>query len=147
VETKERKEMNDIVSLANIIYGEAADQSPEVMKMVGSSVIRRAVSGRAEEFGATIPEVIQKGYYAAKNPNIPYKQALAQQFPDKNSENKYKQALQIASGLFKGTIEPDNVMFYFTNKEINKLSKNKKAFNFQAVKKTGESGDYKTFSY
>jgi hypothetical protein len=139
--------MENVVALANAIYGEAANQSPEVMKMVGSTAINRLKSGRVHEFGASLPEILHKGYYAVSNPNIPYQQAVTQKFPDKESETKFKQAMMIASGLIKGTITPDKGEFYFTNKEIGKLKRNPKKFNFKAVKKIGSSGDYQVFGY
>jgi len=137
----------DIMELANIIYGEAANQKPEVMKMVGSTVINRLNAGKVEEFGASIPEVIYKGYFAASNPNTPYQQARTGQFPDEKSQHAYKQAMQIASGLLKGTIAPDQGQFYFTKKEIANLKKKPKAFNFKAVKSFGSVGDYEVFGY
>jgi len=139
--------MGDITDLANTIYGEGASTDYNTMKMIGSSIINRVSSGRAKEFGSSIPEVAQKGYYAVSNPNVPYKQAIAGKFPDKASETAYKQALAVASGLIKGTIQPDKVHFYFTDKEINKLKKNPKRFDFKRVKPTGEVGQYKLFSY
>lgn len=137
----------DVKNLADVIFGEAANQSPEVMTMVGSTVLNRASAGRAKEFGATLPEIIQKGYYAASNPNVPYRQATTGQFPDEKSLNQYKQATSIASGLYRGTIEKMKGHFYFTNKEIKKLKKRPKRFNFNAVKEVGRAGDYTTFSY
>lgn len=139
--------MSDLIDLTNIIYGEAADQDVKVMKMVGSTAINRMKSGRTKEFGSTLPEIIQKGYYAAKNPNQPYKEALSQKFGSPEAENKYKQAMNIASGLLRGTIEPDKGMFYFKPDEIKKLKKTPKVFNFKAVKSVGKSGDYEVFDY
>jgi hypothetical protein len=134
--------------LANAIYGEAANQDYKTMKMVGSSAIQRLKSGRAKEFGSDMQSVLRNGYYAVSNPNTPYKQALAQKFPDKESENRYKQALQIASGLLKGTIEPDKVQFYFTKQEEARMRKQgKKVFNFDIVKPSGQVGIYNTYTY
>ena len=138
--------MNDVVELANVIYGEAAGEDFDTMRMVGSTILNRFKSGRNIEFGYTIPEIIQKGYYAAINQNEPYQQALSQKFPDKNAENKYKTALQIASGLYKGTIEPQEGMFYFTDKEIRKMQKNK-SFDFGLVREINKTGKYRIFSY
>lgn len=138
---------SDTIALANAIYGEAADQEPEVMKMVGSSVINRINSGRTAEFGSNMQEVLNKGYYAVKNPNVPYRQALTQQFPDEESANQYKQALAIAGGLRRGTIEPDKALFYFTPKEEAKLRKTPKVFNFKIVKNAGKVGGYNTYNY
>jgi hypothetical protein len=139
--------MNPIIDLANVIYGESASENYDTMLMVGSSAINRLNSNKLLEFGATLPEILQKGYYSVSNPNIPYKQAQEQKFPDKESENKYKQALAIASGLIKGTIEPTKGQFYFTDKEINKFKRNPRKFNLKAVKQVGEVGNYKVFSY
>jgi hypothetical protein len=139
--------MNEVAQLANMIYGEGANQPVEVMKMMGSSAINRVQAGRAAEFGGDLPTVLQKGYYAVSNPNTPYKQAVEQKFPDQESETKYKQALSIASGLLRGTIKPDEGQFYFTDKEINKLKRNKKAFDFKKVKEVGKVGKYRVFGY
>jgi len=140
--------MDDIQALAAMIYGEGASTDYDTMKMIGSTAINRLKSGKSKEFGASIPEIIQKGYYAASNANIPYQQASINSFPDKKSENAYKQALAIASGLIKGSIKPDKGHFYFTDKEIAKMKRQgNKAFNFNAVKPMGAIGGYKVFGY
>ena len=139
--------MSDLTTLTNLIYGEAADQKPDVMKMVGSSAVNRMKSGRTEEFGGTMDEIAQKGYYAVKNPNKPMQEAMSGKFGSPEAENKYKQAMSIASGLLKGTIEPDKGMFYFKKDEIAKLKKTPKVFNFKMVKSVGKSGDYEVFDY
>lgn len=138
---------SDLVTLTNLIYGEAANQSPEVMKMIGSTAVNRMNSGRTKEFGFNLDEIARKGYYAVSNPNEPMKEALSGKFRTPESENKYKQAMSIASGLLRGTIEPDKGMFYFTPDEIKKLKKTPKVFNFKAVKSVGKSGGYEVFDY
>jgi spore germination cell wall hydrolase CwlJ-like protein len=139
--------MSDLTDLTNLIYGEAANQDEKVMKMVGSTVINRQKSGRTQEFGETIGEIAQKGYYAVKNPNQPMKEAMSGKFGSPEAERKYKQAMATASGLLRGTIEPDKGMFYFKPDEIKKLKKTPKVFNFKAVKSVGKSGDYEVFDY
>lgn len=139
--------MSDLTTLTNLIYGEAANQDAKVMKMVGSSAINRMNSGRTKEFGGTLDEIARKGYYAVSNPNEPMKEAMSQKFRSPESENKYKQAMSIASGLLRGTIEPDKGMFYFKKDEIAKLKKTPKVFNFKMVKSVGKSGDYEVFDY
>jgi len=138
--------MNPVIDLANMIYGEAASENYDTMLMVGSSAINR-LNANKPEFGGTLPEVLQKGYYSVSNPNIPYKQALEQKFPDKKSETKYKQALAISSGLLKGTIDLKKGQFYFTEKEISKFKKNPKKFNLKAVKELDGVGNYRVYSY
>lgn len=137
---------DEIFQLAALINGEGADQPDDVKTMIGSTVLNRLESGRVKEFGASIPEIIQKGYYAAINKNKPYTQALTQTFPDKVSQGAYNRALQIAYGLANGTIERTKGEFFHTPSEIKK-QKAAKAFNYDAVKNVGEIGPYKVFSY
>jgi spore germination cell wall hydrolase CwlJ-like protein len=140
--------MSDTTKLAMAIYGEAANQKPDVMRKIGSTVLNRLASGKTKEFGGSLDEVLYKGYYAVKNNSPMYQEAMSGKFKDEVSETAYKQALAIASGLIKGTITPDKGEFYFTKSEINKLKKKgKKAFNFDAVKKFEEFGDYQMFGY
>jgi spore germination cell wall hydrolase CwlJ-like protein len=141
----------DIQAMANTIYGEMAGKDVDHMVMVGSTILNRLDSQKFDEFGGSIPEVIQKGYYAAKNNTDLYQQAVTQKFPDKNSENKFKQALSVASGLAKGTIKRQDGQFYFKDNEIANLKKERvktgKGFNFKAVKEHGKVGAFRTFGY
>lgn len=134
--------------LAAGIYSEVASEDSDTMKLVGSSIINRMNSNRDSEFGVNLPEVMQKGYYGVRENTDLYQQAVTGKFPDKLSENKYKQALAIASGLLRGTIEPNKGEFYFTEKEIQKMKKRgKKAFDFDQVKDLGQVGKYRVFGY
>jgi len=138
----------DLAQLAAIIYGEGASTGEDTMKMIGSSVLNRLDAQKAKEFGINLEEVGKKGYYAVKDNTDLYQQAITGNFPDKASENAYKRALAIGSGLMRGTIKRHKAQFYFTPKEITKLKKKgKKAFDFNAVQEQGDVGDYRTFSY
>ena len=138
----------DIIQLAAIIYGEGASTDDEVMRMIGSSVLNRLDAEKLEEFGGSIQEIGQKGYYAVKDNTDLYQQATTGKFPDTKSENAYKRAMAQASGLVKGTIDRHPAQFYFKPDEEKKLrAKGKKAFNFNAVKKQSQVGDYNTYSY
>jgi len=140
--------MDDITLLANIIYGEAADQKQDVMEMVGSTVLNRVSANRANEFGVSIEEVGQKGYYAVKNQNEPYKQAVSGKFKDEVAEEAYKKAYAVASGLYKGTIELRKGQFFFKPDEEKKLRKaGKKVFDFKQVKEEGIVGEYNVYGY
>jgi len=139
-----------VQNLAGLIYGEAASEDYDTMKMVGSTVINRLLSKRNNEFGHGLGEIMNKenAYYAVQNQNEPYRQAMTKNFPDEGSANKYKRALAIASGLVQGTISPSKGQFYFKKDEIKKLKKKgKKAFNFKAVKEVDSVGDYQVFGY
>jgi spore germination cell wall hydrolase CwlJ-like protein len=136
-----------IKQIADIIYGEAADQKPEVMKMVGSTIINRMTSGRATEFGVVPEEIGKKGYYAVINQNEPFKQAVSGKFKDGVAEEAYKKVYAIASGLYKGTIPLQKGQFFFKPDEESKLRKNPKKFNFKEVKNEGQVGDYNVYGY
>jgi hypothetical protein len=135
------------MALAKMVFGEGAGVDKDTKHMIASTALNRLNSGKTEEFGANIPEVLQKGYYAVKNPNTPYKQAVEGKFPDKKSEDSWKEAVAVSSGLLKGTVAPREGQFYFKAHEIEKLKKKPKAFNFKAVKKVGDVGDYQVFGY
>jgi len=135
----------DELALAQVVFGEAANQDYDTMKMVGQSVINRYMAKRKKEFGKTIPEIINKGYYAAKNRNSPYKQALSGVFNDEMSKQKWSQAQQAVSDILSNQ-DFGNVMFYFTPDEITKQTK-AGTFDFNLVKPFEDVGIYKTFAY
>lgn len=138
--------MSRVSEMANAIYGEAAGENDDGMILVGSSILNRLDSNRPLEFGRDLTEILRKGYYAVSNPNEPYKQAITGKFPDKQSELKYKRALQIANGLVTGKIKRTDGQFYFTDKEIARMKK-AKSFDFKQVKDLGKNGKYRVFGY
>jgi hypothetical protein len=137
----------DTLYLAGMIYGEGASTDYDTMKLIGSTAINRLKSGRTKEFGSNMAEVLRKGYYAVSNPNKPYKHIMEGKFPDEASTEKYKQALVIAGGLMRGTIEPDKGLFYFTPKEETKLRKTPKVFDFKQVSEVNKVGGYSVYDY
>ncbi len=143
--------LGDAQRLASIIYAEA-DNNNDVMNMVGSSVLNRLESGKFEEFGGDIENVIyseKSPYYATKDGiNTQMEQARMGKFPDDKSENKFKKALQIANGLIRGTIPRHKAMFFFTGSEISGMKRKKNPdFDFKKVKETGKVRKYHTYSY
>jgi len=141
----------DLKELAAIMHGEGASTKANVKIMIGSSVLNRLDAEKYEEFGASMEEVGQKGYYAAKDGTELYQNAKEGNFPDDMSEKSYKETYAIASGLIKGTIDRHAAMFFFKQKEENRIrkagAKGKKEFNFDLVKEQGQVGDYRTYSY
>lgn len=138
----------DTIALGNMIYGEVGSLDEDHMIKFGSGALNRLEAGRTEEFGGTLPEVLQKGFYAVSNPNDPYKWATSGKFPSKDEENRYKQALSIAYGLRAGTIDRQEGMFFFTPDEEKKLrKKGKKVFDFGQVKSVGKTDKYNIYSY
>ena len=137
--TTKTQTTNDVIAMANLIYGEAGGEGEDFMKMVGSSVMQRANAGR--EFGDNIQDVInnqKSGYYAVTKNSPMFQQAQTQTFPDEASQMQYKKALQIAGGLVSGDIGYGNTQFYFTPKEIKNLKANPSAFDFSKVQEIGE---------
>ena len=138
----------DTLALGNMIYGEVGSLDYDTMVKFGSSALNRLEANRPEEFGATLPEVLQKGYYAVSNPNDPYTWAITGKFPNEDEENRYKQSLSVAYGLRKGTIERQEGMFLFTPKEEKGMrKKGKKVFDFEQVKSVGKTDKYNIYSY
>ena len=129
----------NVKQIADIIYGENGSEDYDTMVMTGSSVLNRFLMTRDEEFGTSIPEVGQKGYYAVSNNTPMYQQAVSGKFPDEKSELAYKRATQVAYGLYKGTIEKHPAQFFFKKGEAKGLRKK--------LKSTGKVGIYDTYSY
>ena len=141
--------------IANVTFGEAAGANEDVQKMVIRTVLNRLRSSRDKEFGATVPEIVNKGYYAAINQNDPYSQALSGEFPDINSKATYGNINTLIDAIV-GDQDFGEAMFYFTDDEIGKLHEaNKKRvsqgrakkFNFDAVKPLKIVDKYKTYGY
>jgi hypothetical protein len=135
------------VEIAKAVHGEGAGASKEFRKMVASTILNRADSGRGKEFGNSIPEILTKGYYAVSNPNEPYKEASSMKFKSKESENSFKETLQLVSGMMKGTIKRYPGLFYFNNKEITKLKKTPGVFDFKKVQDVGGVDNFRVFDY
>jgi spore germination cell wall hydrolase CwlJ-like protein len=136
---------SDIQAIKQAVYGEGASTDDATMKMIAQSIINRANSGRSKEFGATVPDMLKKGYYAVSNPNEPYKQATTGNFPDTQSKAAWGRASKLVDIAMS---EPDSGkhQFYFTDDEINRQKK-KKSFDFSKVKSTGRVGNYETYGY
>lgn len=143
--------MDDINILAQLIYAESGGEDYDTMKMVGSSVIKRLQSKRIKEFGDSISSVINSvasPYYSVTKKSPLLLEAQSGKFKDKMSEDAFKRSYAIASGLVKGTIKPDNVMFFFKPEEEAKLrKKGNNVFNFSYVYPTGKIGKYNVYSY
>ena len=135
----------DLKIITDTVFGEAAGSDEETQKMIIRSMFNRKLSGRSKEFGKDFNEISKKGYYAAKNPNIPYKQAISGKFPDLKSKATHAKIRKMTEAIH-GDEDYGAELFYFTPPEKNKLTKNK-SFNFKIVKPTGKVGIYETFAY
>ena len=135
----------DIAALARMVYGEAAGADEATMKMIAQTAINRLRSGRTKEFGGNLSRVLKKGYYAVKNPNQPYRQALTGAFNSDVSKKKWTQALNVVNGVIKNQ-DFGKAQFYFTPEEVKSLRTQNK-FDFGLVVPTGTVGNYQTFSY
>lgn len=127
------------MELAQLIYGENASEDFDTMVMTGSSALNRLESGKEKEFGGSLPEVMQKGYYAVSQNSPMYQQALSGDFPDEKSQESFKRALQVSYGLLTGTIPRHKAQFFFKKGEATALRKK--------LKPTGKVGKYETYSY
>lgn len=143
------------LAIAQAVFGEAASEGSDVHKMVIQTVLNRLRSGRSKEFGQNVPEILQRGYYAVKNPNDPYKQAVSGVFPDVNSKAKFAKIKKLLDAVL-GDQDYGQGQFYFTPEEEKKMRlKNVKrrklkkpaVFNFDMVKPHGQVGKYNVYGY
>lgn len=136
--------------MAAVIYAAAADQDDNMMRYVGSTLLNRFESGRAE-FGAengSMMEVINKGYYE-KNSKL-FEEFMSGNFRDEKSRKAAMRAASIASALARKSTERMPGEFWFNAEEEGRLRKNKKAFNFDLVEDLGpigKKGQFKMYGY
>ena len=130
---------NDVLALGAMIYGENGGENYDTMVMTGSSALNRLEANRPEEFGATLPEVLQKGYYAVSQNSPMFQQAMSGKFPDEKSELAFKKAMQVSYGLIEGTIPRTKGQFFFKKGEAKSLRKK--------LKSVGKTGKYDVYSY
>lgn len=129
-------------------YGEGANQDFNTKVEILSTILNRAESGR-EEFGAhtgKLTDVLQRGYYAYSKQSPKFTEAMDQKFPDKVSENSFKEVVAAFSGLMNGKIKRTDSLFFLTNKEIARVKKTK-AMNMDALEKTGGNDTWTFFKY
>lgn len=136
----------DLLALAQMVYGENAGEDIATQKMTAQTAINRLRSGRTKEFGSTIPEVLQKGYYAVSKNSPMYQQAKSGNFPDVSSRAKFGEIKKLIESMVADQ-DYGNAMFYFRPEEEDDLRKNPKKFNFNLVKPQGRVGVYNTYSY
>jgi hypothetical protein len=144
--TMQAPSSKEIAYLAAIIYGEAAGDSVEEMHLVGSTVLNRLSSHRDEEFGKNIYEIGKKGYWAVRNRNVPFCQAIKKSFPSEDSRIAYEKAWEIASALLKNELARIPGEFYFTPKELRHLI-GAHDFSMKDVRVTGKVKEYLVLAY
>lgn len=136
----------DIKSYAPLLataYGEAANQDYNSKVRVISTMFNRALSGK-REFGADTGKItdVLKGYYAYSKQSPKYQEALSQKFPDKASEDSYKQIVAITSGILRGKIDKTTDEFFITPAEAKKTK-----MNMSLLEKTGSNKVWNFYRY
>lgn len=129
----------DIEAMAQAVYGEETLDA-DVQKMIAQTMLSRMRSNRSKEFGADVPEMLRKGYYAVSNQNIPYKEATG---------GKRKVEIGALKKQIEALIADEDYgdsQFYFTPEEIKK-KKEKGSFNFNIVNPRKIIGGYQTYGY
>lgn len=129
-------------------YGEAASEDYDSKREVLSTMLNRAESGKAE-FGADtgkLTDVLKRGYYAYSQQSPKFKEAMAQKFPDKESEDSFKEIVAIFSGMLKGKVPRTDSVFFLTPQEVEKVKKTK-AMNMDLLEQTGKSKVWNFYKY
>lgn len=129
-------------------YGEAASEDFGSKVEVLSTILNRAESGK-EEFGAhtgKITDVLQKGYYAYSKQSPKFTEALSQKFPDKESEDSFKEIVAIFSGMLKGKVKRTDSLFFFTPKEVERIRKTK-VMNMDLLEETAKTKTWNFYKY
>ena len=137
---------NALKPLAAVIYSAGANQKDDFKKRVGSTILNRFESGKAE-FGAengSIMDVIQKGYYEYNSPL--YQEFMSGKFKDDKSKKEALKSTALAAALLRDTVSKDDGEFFFTADEVRSLKKNKK-FDFNKVIPVGKSGEHTFYKY
>ena len=134
-------------AIQDMAFGEGASSDNDTVSMIVHSALSRYLSGRKEFGGPSIADVVKKGYYAVSNPNTPYKQATSGKFPDIKSKARYAEIGKLVDAITGDkSYSKDKPQFYFTDKEIERLTKSK-GFDFSKVKAKGIQGKYKLYGY
>jgi hypothetical protein len=129
-------------------YGEAADQDFDTKVEVLSTMLNRAESGRAE-FGADtgkLTDVLQRGYYAYSKQSPKFTEAMSQKFPDKPSEDSFKEVVAAFSGLMSGKVKRTDSLFFLTPKEVARAKKTK-SMNMDLLERTGQNDTWIFYKY
>lgn len=129
---------DDIKALAQMAYAENGGEDDDTVKMTVQTALNRLNSGRTKEFGATMPDVLKKGYYAVSKNSPLHEQAVSGKFPDLQSKARFAQVHKLTQAIV-GDEDYGDGMFYFKPDEAKSLKKN--------LRKTGNVGKYEVYSY
>jgi hypothetical protein len=114
----------DMLKVASMAYIKMGGQRKEEMILCASALLRNPDS-----------------YEIVENERSEY--VRTGKFPTKEEETKFKEAIAVTSGIMRGTIEPVEADYYFTQAQVNKLQKEKALP--ETLEKTGRVGRYHTY--
>ena len=134
---KEQFTNGDLWNTAATIYGEVGSLDEDAWNMASSTVFNRR--GVREWRNKPVGQILNEGYYANQNTNVPFKQAMSGKFDNKDDEGRFKRILAIVSGMQKGSIKLEDGQFFFKDGEALGLRKK--------LKKGRRVGDYTVYSY
>ena len=73
-------------------------------------------------------------------------EAMNQKFPDKMSEDSFKETVAVVSGLLRGKVKKTPAVFMLTPKEVERIKKSK-AMNMDLLEKTGANETWNFYRY
>ncbi|HHI04321.1 MAG TPA: hypothetical protein ENL45_02130 [Candidatus Woesearchaeota archaeon] len=130
------------------IQGEAEGQDKELKKLFASAYLNRI--GKKEWADSDLNTLLVNTFDAAKLQNNPYRWALSGNFPNKISEDDFKETIAAIAPIIKSGKIPYDVEFVMTKKrykQIKKMSKSKRPLNLDLLKPTVEVGDFIGLKY
>lgn len=130
-------------------YGEGANLDYTEKLEILSTIFNRAESGspdfRAEN--GKMSEVLEQGYYSYSQKSPKFKEAISQKFPDKMSEDSFKEFAQILGGILKGKIKKTESQFFLKPKEVKRFKEGAKELDINLLEKTYEGKGHIYFKY
>lgn len=148
VEPTQQFDIKAYMPVLATVYGEAANQPVEVKDHVISSILNRAESGRAE-FGANtgkMTDVLKHGYYSYSKQSPKFMEAMEQKFPDKASEDSFKEILARFSAIMRGKVKRTDALFFLKPAEAKRMRQTG-AMNMDLLEPIDKQGDFTFYKY
>ena len=127
----------DLYNITATVYGEVGSLGEDAWEMAASTVFNRR--GVREWKNKPVGQILNEGYYANQNANVPFTQAMSGKFANTNEETKFKKMMAMVQAMAKGTRKPVEGQFFFKKNEAKSLKKK--------LRKVGKVSEYDVYAY